>query len=62
MTHNLQPLNVVKPVTLFYVIAGSQPAGERCGGVGEGERCDEGLLRGTRFGFYYPLRSFSLGN
>lgn len=58
MTHILQPLNVEKPVTLFYVIAGSH----RCGGVGEGERCDGGLLRGTRFGFYYPLRSFSLGN
>lgn len=30
--------------------------------VGEGERCEEGLPRSTHLGFYYPLRSFSLGN
>lgn len=33
MTHVFQPLNVGKPVALFYILAGSQPPGERrCGG------------------------------
>ena len=61
MTHTLQPLNVVKPVALFLYYS-RFPATGRCGGVGEGKRCEDGLPRSTHFGFYYPLRSFSLGN
>lgn len=58
MTHNLQPLNVVKPVTLFYVIAGSQPAGERCGGVGEGEKYDEGAAQRHSFWVLLSTKEF----
>ena len=48
MTHTLQPLNVVKPVALFYIIAGSQPPGGVAGcevrGVKRG--CPEALILG----------------
>lgn len=49
MTHTLQPLNVVKPVALFYIIVGSQPPGgvvgwEKVRGVKRG--CPEALILG----------------